>query len=651
MSILGKEEIYIKDDDKNYQVVLSTLSKNLRKKTLVPFLGAGISNSPPSRLPLASGLTAPIIKSMVDSIRNSQIKISNEKDFYTKIIEAIKNQPLEALLDEMIKAHGESALDYLDVLDKRKWNKNHIGLANLVQNNFIDKIITLNFDILIELALESLGLEYYVSHPLSSTNRETIYESSSNNKDGCEIVKPHGSFRIPVENDERNKYIVSTLSLIGDRPDERNVKAFQRILNVNPNLLVAGYSDDDWDISPIFEQNLDRINHITWIVHTNEELVQRSQHKEIIGRMDGKPKWYRMFSSMDNNKWTVLYGDISKLIQDLNINLNIKYKFPSTKSSIIKPNVEPFYQNPNTTCLAVVSLLRDPELGLVRPIINYLKTCGDIINNNEQYSLLIGKSAWQYHIDGEFEKSIGEHKKFLKLNIKLNSFDLKNEAQKYISIGYTYLGLLKPHIFAKFRRILWVPIRLILVAWYFRKGYKLAEKNNNLRQQAIIIYYLTDLIHNWLSIFFIFGPKVIRIFALLFRLVGFAYNYVNKKYKGKLDWEYFWLRHQEVNILSRTKINAVYFNKNINDIEHYFQSTQQIGHLRNVLLSKALWFHYEHPKDKNKLKELFDKATDYGGGKEGITRTGWRRNILFRRYFFPEDYSFTTSVKDLIQYI
>ena len=51
----------ISSDDSNYRPLLSDIVNEVRNKRLLPFLGAGISVDPPSRLPQATTLVKPLV--------------------------------------------------------------------------------------------------------------------------------------------------------------------------------------------------------------------------------------------------------------------------------------------------------------------------------------------------------------------------------------------------------------------------------------------------------------------------------------------------------------------------------------------------------------------------------------------------------------
>jgi len=110
------------DDDPFYEETVTCLCQEIRGGSVVPLLGAGASFDKPSQLPVADALRAPLIDCL--------LRASTDIKFAEKVL---KDARLERLLDALLKTHGRSALEYLDVLDSDRWNENHGTIAALAK--------------------------------------------------------------------------------------------------------------------------------------------------------------------------------------------------------------------------------------------------------------------------------------------------------------------------------------------------------------------------------------------------------------------------------------------------------------------------------------------------------------------------------------
>ncbi|MCH7562109.1 MAG: hypothetical protein IIC67_12270, partial [Thaumarchaeota archaeon] len=187
----------------------------LYNKKVTFFTGAGISR--PSGLPLSGTFIKNISETMSEAIRVVNLGTKNEQHELDRIIPLY---PLEKLLDSLVHKYGEDALNILTVLESGSPNYNHAAIAHLAKNNYLDNIITLNFDVLFEKAFLANDISFEWNLPLSSVKQEFL---GSNND--VTLTKPHGTLSITGHPYE-SYYLAATLSQCGDRPRPENAKAF-----------------------------------------------------------------------------------------------------------------------------------------------------------------------------------------------------------------------------------------------------------------------------------------------------------------------------------------------------------------------------------------------------------------------------------------
>ncbi len=204
------------------------------------FLGAGASKS--GNIPLASD----IIKDILDKYSNAPLikKLGIEDRSYSRLMECL--QPYER--DKLLKGY----------IDKAKINVTHIYLAQLMSNDFIDYVLTINFDNLMLRALSLFNIfpPTYDMAILKDLTTTTFKEKS--------VVFLHGQHH--------------GLWLLNTQEEMKKVKVivpriFDSIKDKRPWIFL-GYSGDD----PIFEhiKNLGRFdNGLYWITHNNNKLNEK----------------------------------------------------------------------------------------------------------------------------------------------------------------------------------------------------------------------------------------------------------------------------------------------------------------------------------------------------------------------------------------
>ena len=667
--------VFISHKYPNYPLVFDEILSNYNSNELILLCGAGISFDKPSCLPGGIKLKGGLVGSMINSLIS--LKIDVDFDYVKEKLIAL---PLELLLDALVTAFGrDDALKYLDVLDLFEYNLNHYYIANLAYYNDSFKIITLNFDILIEYVLDTLDVNYNVSCPLSGNqNRE------SNNKfSKIEVIKPHGSFNLPNEKGDRLKNITTTVSEIRDKPDDRTIKVLRRILKKSPNILVAGYNGEDWDILPIIYILSEEISdlHIYWVQHQKQDDINKYVKGEKRSFKKPVPQVSDLLDRV-GDRAHLLYGDVNKLLEELvkrtriNINSEIINNIKNSEMRDRKLDVSLFIQNKCASTLAIASLLQESERGITKKILDVLKNSSEIIKNPFFHQAYCNISAWWHYIGKSYDEGIRLRKKAILINKNILKKKSHEIAGDIISTGYQYISYAKPQLF-NILEFIKTPFYFIKGRYYLFIGEKMAD---NISLKAFARYYKADFLHNWVSILLLFNNRLLNFLRkLFFKRIDYLYDKISKKYPSHMDREYFYMRKIEAEVLSGSKPIKLDVEKKLVEIERYFRLTSQLDHLRNVCITKAFLSYSEDPYsddiikyvriaqlDKQNIEDYRLENDDHSYGiannscakaifdivkksseKRTITKSAIRRYKIFERFFYPEKISLKEVVDSI----
>jgi len=223
---------------------LAYLIKNSEEKPII-FLGAGASES--GEIPLSRGIVTDILKKYKD---NPTVKKDTDNS-YTSLMNCLLANERNTLLKSYI--------------DKAKINVTHIYLAQLIKNNFIDYVLTVNFDNLMlrALALYNIYPPTYDMAILKDFTTSTFHKKS--------VVYLHGQHHglwLLNTKEEMNKVkdvIPPILNSIKDRP-----------------WIFIGYSGND----PIFKHitNLGRFDKGLFWIGYKDNPVQEHIDKELLNK-------------------------------------------------------------------------------------------------------------------------------------------------------------------------------------------------------------------------------------------------------------------------------------------------------------------------------------------------------------------------------
>jgi tetratricopeptide (TPR) repeat protein len=229
----------------------------LGSKNLAVFCGAGISKN--SGIPLADELKAYIL---------SLLPICAEKRDVDLIMSAL---PFEAFMEIVQSAFPITSL--LNVFNGGEPNANHVLIAKLAKLGYIRTIVTTNFDLLIERALEKEGLSENLDFKVFRSEDEFIrldFQNLANElRNTVAVFKIHGSV-------DRETSLRTTLHDVASEVLSQPRMDIIRYLFSSGNhdrVLVLGYSCCDFfDITPQIE-NLrgEPLKEVVFVQHASSQ--------------------------------------------------------------------------------------------------------------------------------------------------------------------------------------------------------------------------------------------------------------------------------------------------------------------------------------------------------------------------------------------
>jgi tetratricopeptide (TPR) repeat protein len=218
------------------QITESTISGRLSL-----WVGAGVSRSDPSNLPLANELKFHILEKLCpdSDLRDRLLKGGN-------LTTKITAYPLEATI-HLISRHHKVMETIAELFRSGSPNKNHLLIAKLMQQGLLKNVLTTNLDLLIERALEKewrKGVDFDV---LASEDEFSAMVSSPSHP---RIFKIHGS----ADNLQSMRV---TLDLVASkRLSQPRAKLLESFMNSSEGeLLVLGYgARDEFDLNPVLRR-------------------------------------------------------------------------------------------------------------------------------------------------------------------------------------------------------------------------------------------------------------------------------------------------------------------------------------------------------------------------------------------------------------
>ncbi len=234
------------------------ISNSLQKKEIVIFCGAGISKD--SGLPLANELKAFIILIFqVVTEKFTKNKIAYDTD-----------DPFEIFMDHLSSVMKISKI--LDLYEAGEPNTNHILIAKLAKNGFLNTICTTNFDVLIERALQREGLRKDKDFIVYRNEAEFDKLDFQRLDDSVvKVLKIHGSA------DDRKSIRTSLRHVAARRLSDKRKKVIDNIFanGKHNKVMIFGYScSDEFDISPFIRQLKENQKEIILIDHCESDEIR-----------------------------------------------------------------------------------------------------------------------------------------------------------------------------------------------------------------------------------------------------------------------------------------------------------------------------------------------------------------------------------------
>lgn len=230
---------------------------------LVLFLGAGISWAPPSNCPTWKSLLALCMNA-------SQKAYPELSSFYSLVSSQIEDMKPEVICQLLYNNLRGDFFGFLDILLKGYPNHNHFAIASLVRELPISTVLTTNFDIYIEDALQNAHIDYTVHIGAYKPKRQKEIPCRSPSKSPVSCVKIHGSV-------EDRASIIITLRQAGHELKSDLTSLLSQALQSH-RFLVVGYSGNDDDIFPVFLQNAHRAKEVFWVLWNNESELAKNHN-------------------------------------------------------------------------------------------------------------------------------------------------------------------------------------------------------------------------------------------------------------------------------------------------------------------------------------------------------------------------------------
>lgn len=607
---------HINPPDRAFENAVVDLSELFRLKKVTIFTGAGVSI--PSRLPES--------KQLVESIAEILVSAVNELGLDTlELGTVIKEYRLEPILNAIVQFHGNQGLSFLSLLQLAQPNYNHSAIAQLAKYGYLGNIITLNFDVLFEIALQKLGVPFTWQLPLAS-----VLEASKDPPSMVTITKPHGT--LPLDGfTYQDYYLAATLRYAGDHPQEENIKVFNSISEQSPVLLVSGYRNDDWDIFPILKSV--PWKRIYWVQYSNEP-------KEAV---------LHWLSVRAQDTSCLLYGDPIGLLERILNKLAIRDNEPDVPDTPTRnPDFSNLLRNPVATALAAVSLLDGRKNELYTSMLAQFGRLDGVRRDKRLFDLWERAMAWSLHAHkGNPRMAIRRYQKVISISTQSDDNDT-SRLEDCLSMYYEHISTLKrPYL---------NPL-LLKDIYYAHKWRKELQhrvdkirssksgnpwiKKESLRILALTKFYRLDLYHNWGYHLLPFANRLSRRFIrLVFGRIAAHYDKLAEKHPN-IDWEYHFVRRMEAHLLACNPVSN-FMKHRLEEICDMFHQTSQFGHhayTRSVLA--IVQSDYEALINEEEL------MTD----RQGVaTPSGMLRMSLLQRYFWPDKVSLWTTLQSLFRH-
>jgi len=370
------------------------------KSPLAVMVGAGLSAPLPTGLPLQRDILISLLNlDWVDG--EEKFPIKNEKRL-TNTIKSIlhsKKSMVDAINDKLRLEHILSIYSewgnrdvgvLLTQFGDAKPNWYHYQIAGLASQRIICNILTTNFDLCLEKALDSLGVPY-----IQVTDEDGYKKAEKSNK--LKLIKLHGTL-CPSGSNETSKGLISTLESMSQGIDQWKANCLRQNID-DHGLILLGYSGrDSFDINPVLREKSDQ--RLIWVLRKPSSMNTEIEHNLLFSRykdpiiadpttflgetrtldppLEGSFKFNHVYSLKDLWHPSVFLGRILEAAQQYNAALEY-YKLVLKKS-----------KHENYWTFQIIDIIRslavcNYELKKYSLALEILKNCGDMIDQYEKY--------------------------------------------------------------------------------------------------------------------------------------------------------------------------------------------------------------------------------------------------------------------------
>ena len=617
--------VTIHDSESEAREELDLLEAAARKKKLVTFVGAGISMDPPANLPPGALVEDPLRQGLLNAacecVAANGSKYAND---LTRQAEAFR---LESMLDAIQQTHGRQLVEeYLLPLNAAIWNENHSILAVLADAGYAGHCITLNFDCLLESAFAKYG---------ASTTTCPLLEADFKTGSGLtrlQVTKPHGSFAPENTGFGAAELLCGAISEIGDRPSDANRQAIRHIVSTCPVLLVAGYSNHDWDICPILFELRDQLDHIIWIEHASNPRDHEPNERQ---------KNVRELLEIFDVRSTVIVAETNALLRCLAKRLGMtSFDIPKSQNPVPHLDVSFLTDTPIARLRTAAATALMLQNGLSRDLLlsNLMEQEG--VRKNPDLIALLTKASGMANYSN-VGGMISRMRRVVAVSPLAGPlFHTENN----IWLGYQYLRtVIRP---SRFTHFLAIPINLGLALYYFRRGIGCAERERGTARtqpqrdylDSLVararFFYPAELPHGWAENLMLLGRWTAPLVRPLLSVGLHLYAKATRFNRPLMESEYFWMRHLQAQLAARRSVDKVVVKQRLLEIEHFFCALIDINHLVTVRICQAL---VEAREGRDQcVRALLDEAQDRVQAQERPDAGYQLRILVYRRHLLGE---------------
>ena len=241
-----------------YDEVVEEVAELISDGRALLFVGSGISNEAPSKLPTGRNLKVWLVEAFC---KEEPVNVRTALQKYTY------RSGLEEVCQIIYERLGDNLLEKLRLLlagDGVKPNLIHKFLAKALERGNI--IVTPNYDILIEKVCQQKFRKLY----FENTEFDSLIDDKASTLSGA-IFKIHGSFRdIRFPNKNTLATVATVLSRIGKLPNAKK-KVLQQLFERYAVIFLGYSAAGDIDIYPVLISQDTTVPHrVFWVKHSSE---------------------------------------------------------------------------------------------------------------------------------------------------------------------------------------------------------------------------------------------------------------------------------------------------------------------------------------------------------------------------------------------